>query len=222
MKELLDCGFNLEAAQRVSSGNLKPMYYTYINKNVAMCKLLLANEVHVDSEIYYNFTLLHLAVESSDEKFIKLALDNGADVNRTIKYYHTLLHYISSKGNVRIAKLLVNHNANVNAKDRGGFTPLHIVLENCSTNILQLVDLLLQNKCDVNATSNLRLTPLHFAVKCKEDEIIRRLLKCGADIKVKNSEGNNALYIAIEHGCLSQVNMFLEKEKLSSLQTCVI
>ena len=210
-KELLDRGFNLKDAQRVSSDGLTPVYYVYINKNVATYKLLLANGVHVDSEICYNFTLLHFAVINSDEEFIKLALDNGADVNRTMKYGRTLLHYVCSKGNVRIAKLLVNHNANVNAKDNGGFTPLHIALKYCSTNILELVELLLQNGCDVNSTTNCRSTPLHFAVECKEDKIIHRLLKCGADINVKNSEGNNALYIAIEHGYLSQINIFLEK-----------
>jgi uncharacterized protein len=100
-----------------------------------------------------------------------------------------------------IIRLLLRHGAKINKTDKNGVTPLHRAVRFRSP---AAVKLLLEKGADVNPVDRrTRSTPLHRAVTHtgapatagKSDEvveIIKLLLKRGADLTIKNKLGKTA------------------------------
>jgi ankyrin repeat protein len=67
---------------------------------------------------------------------------------------------------------------------------------------IQIIELLLERGAWVNQyySDAIQQTPLIFAVFHEDDEVVKVLLKAGADIKLKDGNGNTALYYAKLYG----------------------
>lgn len=145
---------------------------------------------------------LHAASESEHEDVVRFLLEKRANVNIQDSLGNTPLLYASRYGNEDIARILIDAGANVNQRNLEGRIPLHDASWNGYSR--QLVNLLLDKGSNVNAKDMNGWTPLHMASGKDNDDIVRILLKRGADrdaqTKIGKSElqhGDTALHRAV-------------------------
>jgi pectate lyase len=110
----------------------------------------------------------------------------------------TALHYAVICGRTEVVNLLLKHGAYINARDTSGCTPLHYAFKNKH---YELAEFLIEHDVDVNLSVNERGdTALHSAVRSSNLRIIELIMTKGADVAVRNDDGQTALDIAMDRG----------------------
>lgn len=91
--------------------------------------------------------------------------------------------------------------------DEHGNTPLHAVTAVNADVGLGLVDALLERGANPNVRGSFMMTPLHMAVCMRFTEVAQRLLRSGADPKMLDVDGRNAMHWACakKHALLAQI-----------------
>ncbi|KAF9443743.1 ankyrin [Macrolepiota fuliginosa MF-IS2] len=93
----------------------------------------------------------------------------------------------------------IDDDADINCQDGAGNTPLHLAVKHESYEVLEHI--LSHDNCDVDPANKLTgETPLHYAIKLDLGSDLRRpiiesLLDAGADITIKDKEGDTVLNI---------------------------
>lgn len=115
--------------------------------------------------------------------------------NSTDKLGRSDLHYAASENNSEKLKKLLQKGADVNAQDKNGFTRLHFAAQEFS---VDAVITLLDNKAEVDKVNIYGNSPLLTAVYNSNGrgEIIKLLLKNGADPTLENKNGSSPLSLA--------------------------
>jgi len=166
-------------------------------------ELLIDNGARIDVfGTFTNETILHSAVIHKHIEIVKLLLARGADVNVQDMYLKTPLHKAAEFGYIAIAQLLIENGADVNAIHKFGETALYEAIKSSyfqAIRSVKMVELLLDHGVDVNAIvcDEKKLTPLLWAVIQRQKEIVKLLLKRGADRKAVDIDGNTALHWAM-------------------------
>ena len=120
------------------------------------------------------------AIEKNDIEFVKELLDKDFDINCEIKPLFSALTYSIIMNANDITKLLIENNADLNKQNnKYNYTPLMLLLS---------LDTLVMRT----------LTIIYTQRKNNYMEIFKLLLKYGADINLKNNNGNTALQLCIE------------------------
>lgn len=99
----------------------------------------------------------------------------------------------------RFIKLLIQLGADVNNKGTYGYTPLmKAVLNNLGENV---INMLLESGAKPDLQNNLGWTALHYACEyyTEDTEYVGLLIKAGANIEIRDYEGNTPLWIACYH-----------------------
>ena len=104
---------------------------------------------------------------------------------------------------------MVSVGCDVNRRDEAGNTPLHIVCQNGSTNMVRY--LVEERKCDFNVANNKGELPLHLACKCKYGKEIVRLVSVGYDVNRQDEAGNTPLHIACQYCTIDSVAYLVKK-----------
>lgn len=145
-------------------------------------------------------TLLHLAY-NCDADFIKILLDKGANINARNYRLETPLYNFISNGynNTESILFLISKGANINEVDGAKNSALHLLCNHsCDP---QSFSKILNGPVNVNKQNLQGETALHKAVKAvqfiKSLEIIKFLLKAGADPNIKDLTGETALHKAL-------------------------
>ncbi|XP_077192772.1 B-cell lymphoma 3 protein [Paroedura picta] len=95
--------------------------------------------------------------------------------------------------------------------DEDGDTPLHIAVVQENLPMARwLMALFHQGQRDLDTFNNLRQTPLHLAVITGQPTLVKLLLSHGASPMVLDRNGQTALHLACEHGCLHGLQEMLE------------
>ncbi len=197
------------------SGNESLNDNKIINAAMNQAKKDLSNMVYlVSNDIYFPLktqklsNLETLTLDDYEKKFS--ATENDYDEKATGDFFSSVL-----EKNIEKAKSAYEKNPDVNHTDpKTGFTPCIQAVRNKDKSMLEwLLSLpdLDMNKCD---DVKYRLPPISHAVQMNNLDIIKLLLKYGADID-KGSQGTNygntALMIASWHGRLDIVTYLVEQ-----------
>jgi palmitoyltransferase len=141
------------------------------------------------------FTPLHYASLKGNMKIIILLIKNGANINLKNNTGLNVLH-LCAQGNkpTQLYYFSQKFNMNLSIKDNQGNMPLHWACFFNSDKVLNF--LLCYEEININSQNNEGLTPLHLSIVSNNLNAIKKLLIKGADIKLKNKKGENALDIA--------------------------
>lgn len=154
--------------------------------------ILLDHGADINNRATTGMTPLHDASLVGAAEMVEKLLVRGATVNSQDCSGDTPVHMASTYGHISVLRVLLSHGADINLQTSEGLTPLHVACYAGDRN-LHVVDLLLENNADVDIKSNRGDTALHKAVLRsyihQPNKIYERLLKKGACIDAKNSEG---------------------------------
>lgn len=104
-------------------------------------------------------------------------------------------------------------------QDEDGDTALHIaVVQGELAVVSTLIELLLWAHRGLDIYNNLRQTPLHLAVITKQPDMVKALLKAGADPAALDRNGQTALHLCCEYDQRDCLSLVLSP---SSISTCL-
>ena len=148
-----------------------------------------------------NKTVFEFVRKQQWDKLTEYINDNDTlDTNIRDNNNNYLITYAILFNKIDIVTLLINKGAKLDAVDNDGRSLLYIVVK---YNYLDILDLLLFfNKTYIGISlvdiiDNNRNIPLHYAIKNKNIEIIKKLLKAKSNIYIKDNNGNNSLHLSI-------------------------
>ena len=154
--------------------------------------------VDVNSRSDTSATALHFAVEAGHEPVVKLLIKKGADVNAKDKDLLTPLH-LSSKSS--ISRILLDNGAKINVTEKGKDTPLHTAAY--YERPTELVALLVKRGAKINERNFFGNTPLQLAMRNNSLGVVKILLANGADPRIRNNHGADAITEAKAYGFTS-------------------
>lgn len=157
---------------------------------------------------------LWMATSHESLSVMKFLLEQGANANIKDEVNITPLmmcidSYLSSKEfKINAVRLLLKHGADPNATDDDSKTAMHHLMDFLESfpNRSELVSELLMHGGEINRQDGFGDTPLHCAYLngCANaddgNSFIESLIKSGASLHIKNSEGETALDLAMKHG----------------------
>ena len=192
-KALLESGADVNAEDNL--GKTPVMLVIPEDKREAMYRLLIEHAADVAKKDAYGDTVLHTATMTSlAPSILELLVAGGADVNARNKDGVSPLLIAVQKRNFAHVKFYAERGADINSADKAGNTPLSLALKDGQAMLEMLV-----NRTNALSHDSNGNTPLHTAVIVNASiEQIRYLISLTDDINARNSDGNNALYLAVE------------------------
>jgi ankyrin repeat protein len=178
-------------------------------------------------------TALVLAAREGDMESAKLLLDKGANVNQTTEYGWTPLLTATNNRHYKLAEYLIERGANVNQANKGNWTPLYLAADNRNIeggdfpvpkpdkDHLEFIKFLLDHGANPNALAKdntltrtiftmqwffeAGATPFVRAAQSSDVELLKLLLKYGADPMLRTDFGDTALTAAAGIGWVEGV-----------------
>ena len=192
-KALLESGADVNAEDNL--GKTPVMLVIPEDKREAMYRILIEHAADVAKKDAYGDTVLHTATMTSlTPSILELLVAGGADVNARNKDGVSPLLIAVQKRNFAHVKFYAERGADINSADKAGDTPLTLALKDGHAMLEMLV-----NRTNALSHDSNGNTPLHTAVIVNASiEQIRYLISLTDDINARNSDGNNALYLAVE------------------------
>ena len=192
-KALLENGADANAEDNL--GKTPVMLIIPDREQDAMYRLLIAYKADVAKKDAYGDTVLHTATMASlSPAVLDLLVAGGADVNARNKDGVSPLLIAVQKRNFDHVKFYADRGADINSADKAGDTPLSLALKDGQTMLEMLV-----NRTNALSHDSNGNTPLHTAIIADASiEQIRYLVSLTGDVNARNSDGNNALYLAVE------------------------
>ena len=205
-----------------------PLHLAAAQGYFEIAQMLLERRVDVNSRNFGCETPLHLVAkptfsrsEANRANLVQLLLKYGTEVNSLDEKDATPLHNASHELDLEVARVLVDHGANVNAVNTWGQTPFHRVFESKSHSKSRfgVAQLLLERGADVDTRDNSHVTLLHLASYKLDLESVRVLLDLGANVNVRNDQGQAPLHQVLLHnynpesyfGCFGVAQLLVER-----------
>jgi ankyrin repeat protein len=181
------------------------------------------------SSLFYS-TYIYTDTEeaTSADCITQLLLKHNADVNISdhVLGWTPLEYADNSSNNFRILGMLLEHNANPSLlsatrkkfKKKSYFEAnINVAIEHGYVNLISCMteygrDINFKLPHDNSWCSREYTTVLHKAVLCQQLEVAHVLIDKGADVNMKDSNGNTALHVVAKEGIIGAVKFLVEKE----------
>jgi ankyrin repeat protein len=130
------------------------------------------------------------------EELQRLYRDTNVNLNARDPEKHTALFRAARGRHIAVVRWLLENGGDVRIKSESDQTPLHAV---CWTKqaddprMLQVAQALIDHGQDVNSVNRTGHTPLHWASYYGHVELARLLIERGANVSLRNSDGETAL-----------------------------
>lgn len=124
----------------------------------------------------------------------------------------TPLHFAALHGNEAACRVLLASGAKIDATYDRSFTPLHSVAMCSSDGAVGTVETLLKAHAQLEAMPGILGTPLHTAVLWRTTDVVRVLLRKGANPNCIRADGCTALANAVKLEELSIIRLLLNKD----------
>lgn len=181
--------------------------------SVSVAAHLLEKGANIEASNSQGYTPLQTAAISGNKALFLFLVEDGANFDVHTARGETLLHITPplNQGCLDIMNVLLKLNFNANAITSNGLTPIHYLILNqmgssdpSSDKAIPCLSLLLSHGADINAQvfSRNSETALHLAViaKIPHEAVISFLVKSGASLNAKTTQGKTALHLAGERG----------------------
>jgi len=177
--------------------------------DVVMIRRLLKQGASVQARDRMGRTALLVAVDRNHVESAKLLIEGGADVNAQDHQLDSPLLLAGARGYLEVLKLTLGANPDFTIYNRYGGTAL---IPACERGHVEVVKALLQTDVNINHVNRLGWTALLEAIILSDggprhQEIVRLLIKAGADVNVADGENISPLLHARNKGFTPIVNM---------------
>lgn len=196
--------------------------------NAAAVQRVLERGADVNERTSQGKTPLMLAASEGHAEVVRLLIQQGAEVDVADSYGTTALIVAATAGHAEVVALLLEHGADPKAQDSSGGSPLVNAAFFGRTQAVQallskmpplekqdgeellllvaglghgnILDALIAHGVDVNGRGLKSRTALMAAAAFNQAEVVRRLLKQGADAGLTDDDGMTALRVAEDKG----------------------
>lgn len=152
----------------------------------------------------------------NSETIIRLLIRHGADINKKDNESLTAMHAALKSGSARLAQLLLDHGAQISPQLAS--SALYRAAENAE---IEMVTWLLAQGADVNHRGLDRETPIYVAIRTcwrvAGTDTVRALLRAGANIDCKNTQGLTPMGLAAQLQQTEIVKMLIDQR--ANIQT---
>ena len=190
-KALIDAGADVNIG---NNDGLTPLHRIMWSPEIIQA--LVDAGANVDVKDKHGDTPLYKAATRGCSETVQVLIDAGADISRALN---------SARGEITKRLLSIKAGEDVNKKDEKGWTVLHYAARDGS---LIITNGMIKAGADVNIlceTSDGPMTPLMLAAYNKHSEIIKALIKSGANINTQDERGRTALHLAVDKDCIEAV-----------------
>ena len=216
VRALLENGANVNA---MDTDKFTPLHAACDEGDIEVAKLLLENGANVELLNQDEESPLYVALYGENEKVSKLLFDKVPElVNKIVKPCSGSypIHLVSEQGNEEMLKMLLEKGANCSVKDKFGMEPIHHAAKKGHLNIVKL--LIQRNRNLTKSINKARQTALHLSVKFKDIEIVKELLKSGAQINVQDMHKITPLIHACQLGFCKIAKLLIENNASLNMQ----
>ncbi|VDH99791.1 E3 ubiquitin-protein ligase mind-bomb [Mytilus galloprovincialis] len=181
----------------LNNGGCSSLHVAVNKQHLECAKILLRYKCNVNIQDSYGDTCLHDAIGKENRQIIDmLVCYNGIDFTLRNKRGFNVLHHAALKGNsFATEKILLKCRQIVDIKKDDGFSAVHLAGLNGHKDVTNV--LLTQGQADIEIRNNRQQTPLLLAVSQGHTSIIELLVTRGADINVKDEDGDTCLHVAL-------------------------
>jgi ankyrin repeat protein len=166
-------------------------------------------------------TALHYAARSYNRALIDWLVKSGVKIGLTNAQGRTALHEAAALANLSAASALIGNHANLESRTAKGDTPLHLAAQSLSAEAVKIIEFFLESGANVNSTNFQGETPFFLSCEAafpdtelldarieKGGEAVPRdslavpafLISSGADLQIRNVDGETALFRAAALG----------------------
>ncbi|XP_037322127.2 ankyrin repeat and protein kinase domain-containing protein 1 [Pungitius pungitius] len=176
-----------------------PLFIAVLHRFQDIIVLLLeqgASTTQVDED---QWTALHFAAQSGDDRAVRLLLAKGAVPDAREKKGWMPLHLACQNGHETVVRVLLPRlsEASAGQGEAQGRTPLHLASAYGHSHIAKL---LLSRGMDPNATDNSLSTALHASAEKGHNRVVRELVKSEVSVDSADSRGCTPLHLAAARG----------------------
>ena len=179
---------------------MTPLHYSAWHGKNEVVKYLLSMGADTNVRDNTNSSPLMYSVASNHLETSELLIEAGADINAKDFRGMTALHDASQYGYLKMVELLLDYDASPNIKSNessGGLCPLHLA---SLRGHIAVVESLVDYGAMVDCKSATDRTPLYCAVEICDEDIVKLLLRRGADPHIKLINGKTCFELAKDKG----------------------
>ena len=184
----------------LNANNVSALVETVVAEDLVAVQVLLANGADPNGDDKApDARPLILAANLGFTEIVELLLKNGALQELTDSIGLSALQWASREDRVETSRVLLSHGAEVDQTGSDHLTPLHSAV---LSNQYQMAAVLLEHGANINATeASFGLTALMMAARSSYVDVLNLLLEKGADMHIRDVEGQSALDWAKRNGC---------------------